>query len=64
MGWSAESVEGVVQVLLAEKHYEAAGGLELDETMVLAIAAQAALLQMRPRFWRVHQLPIPDPRPE
>ena len=39
--------EGVVQVLLAEKHYEPAGGLELDEAMPLAIAGQAALLQMR-----------------
>ena len=39
--------EGVVQVLLAEKHYEAAGDLVLDETMPLAIAGQAALLQLR-----------------
>lgn len=39
--------EGVVQVLLAEKHFEAAGGLELGEAMPLAIAAQAALLQLR-----------------
>ena len=39
--------EGVVQVLLAEKHYEPAGGLVLDEAMSLAIAGQAALLQMR-----------------
>jgi len=41
--------EGVVQVLLAEKHYEAAGGLALDEAMPLAIAGQAALLQLRRR---------------
>ncbi len=39
--------EGVVQVLLAEKHFEAAGGLELGEAMPLAIAGQAALLQLR-----------------
>jgi Mlc titration factor MtfA (ptsG expression regulator) len=39
--------EGVVQVLLAEKHYETAGDLVLDETMPLAIAGQAALLQLR-----------------
>lgn len=39
--------EGVVQILLAEKHFEAAGGLELEEAMPLAIAGQAALLQLR-----------------
>ncbi len=40
--------EGAVQVLLAEKHWEGAGGLELTDTMRLAIAGQAALLQLRP----------------
>ncbi|MEZ4388200.1 MAG: zinc-dependent peptidase [Candidatus Krumholzibacteriia bacterium] len=39
--------EGVVQVLLAEKHFEGAGGLALTEPMRLAIAGQAALLQLR-----------------
>ena len=39
--------EGVVRLLLAEKHYEPAGGLVLDAAMPLAIAGQAALLQMR-----------------
>jgi Mlc titration factor MtfA (ptsG expression regulator) len=39
--------DGVVQVLLAEKHYEPAGGLVLSESMRLAIAGQAALLQLR-----------------
>jgi MtfA peptidase len=39
--------EGIVQVLLAEKHLEAAGGLVLTESMHLAIAGQAALLQLR-----------------
>lgn len=39
--------EGVVQVLLAEKHWEGAGGLELDQAQQLAIAGQAALLQLR-----------------
>lgn len=39
--------EGIVQVLLAEKHFEAAGGQELDPAQILAIAGQAALLQLR-----------------
>ena len=39
--------EGVVQVLLAEKHWESAGGLVLTAAMQLAIAGQAALLQLR-----------------
>ncbi len=39
--------EGIVQVLLAEKHFEPAGGIALTETMRLAIAGQAALLQLR-----------------
>jgi MtfA peptidase len=39
--------EGVVQLLLAEKHYEVAGDLVLNEAMPLAIAGQAALLQLR-----------------
>jgi hypothetical protein len=40
-------LEGVVQVLLAEKRFEGAGGLELTEEMTLAIAGQAAILQLR-----------------
>ncbi|HOX24852.1 MAG TPA: zinc-dependent peptidase [Candidatus Krumholzibacteria bacterium] len=39
--------EGVVQVLLAEKHFEGAGGLALTDAMRLTIAGQAALLQLR-----------------
>lgn len=39
--------EGVVQVLLAEKRFEGAGGLDVTEDMRLAIAGQAALLQLR-----------------
>ena len=39
--------EGVVQVLLTEKHFEAAGGLDLDAAMQLNIAGHAALLQLR-----------------
>lgn len=39
--------EGIVQVLLAEKRFEGAGGLEVTEDMRLAIAGQAALLQLR-----------------
>jgi len=40
--------EGVVQVLLAEKHWEGAAGLEVTRAMRLAVAGQAALLQLRP----------------
>ena len=40
--------EGAVQVLLAEKTFEGAGGLEITDEMRLAVAGQAALLQMRP----------------
>lgn len=39
--------EGAVQVLLGEKSWEGAGGLELTADMRLAIAGQAALLQLR-----------------
>jgi hypothetical protein len=39
--------EGIVRVLLAEKRFEGAGGLEVTEDMRLAIAGQAALLQLR-----------------
>lgn len=39
--------EGVVQVLLAEKRFEGAGGLEVTDDMRLAVAGQAALLQLR-----------------
>ncbi len=39
--------EGVVQVLLAEKRFEGAGGFAVTEDMRLAIAGQAALLQLR-----------------
>jgi len=40
--------EGAVQVLLAEKHFEGAGGLEITREMRLAIVGLAALLQLRP----------------
>jgi len=39
--------EGVVQVLLHEKTWEGAGGMDLDDAMRLSIAGQAALLQLR-----------------
>jgi MtfA peptidase len=39
--------EGIVQVLLAEKRFEGAGGFTVTEDMRLAIAGQAALLQLR-----------------
>jgi Mlc titration factor MtfA (ptsG expression regulator) len=39
--------EGAMQVLLAEKHWEGAAGLEVTREMRLAVAAQAALLQLR-----------------
>jgi Mlc titration factor MtfA (ptsG expression regulator) len=38
--------EGIVQVLLAEKHFEGAGGFALREEHALIVAGQAALLQM------------------
>ena len=40
--------EGAVQVLLAEKTFEGAGGLEITDEMRLSVAGQAALLQVRP----------------
>jgi Mlc titration factor MtfA (ptsG expression regulator) len=39
-----EELCGHVQVLLEEKHFEGAGGLEITESMKLVIAAQAAVL--------------------
>ena len=39
--------EGVVQLLLSEKHFEGAQDLAVDDSMRLAIAGQAALLQLR-----------------
>jgi len=39
--------EGVVQVLLAEKHFEGAAGFEVTRGMQLAVAGLAALLQLR-----------------
>ena len=39
--------EGIVQVLLHDKHFEGADGLEVTEEMRLCIAGQAALLQLR-----------------
>ncbi len=39
---------GPTQVLLAEKHFEGCRGLDVTDTMSLMIAAQAALLQLRP----------------
>ena len=40
--------DGVVQLLLAEKHFEGAAGLEVSREMRLAVAGLAALLQLRP----------------
>jgi Mlc titration factor MtfA (ptsG expression regulator) len=37
-------LEALVRIFLAEKHFEGAGGLELDEAMEVAIAARACLL--------------------
>ena len=39
--------EGIVNLLLAEKHFEGADGLEVTDDMKLCIAGQAALLQLR-----------------
>jgi Mlc titration factor MtfA (ptsG expression regulator) len=38
--------QGHVQILMREKRFEGCGGLELDETMCLIVAAQAALLML------------------
>lgn len=37
-------IEGIARVLVAEKHWEGCGGLELTKPMCAVIAAQAALL--------------------
>ena len=37
-------LHGNVQILLAEKHFEGAGGLDVTEPMRLAVAAQASVL--------------------
>ncbi len=42
------TLQGVMQVLLAEKHWEGCDGLAVTEEMRLVVAAQAALLQLRP----------------
>jgi len=39
-----EELHGHVQVLLAEKHFEGAGGLQLTDRMRLVVSAQAAVL--------------------
>src|SRR5262245_49946622 len=41
-----ERLRGHVQVLLAEKHFEGCGGLELDDEIRVTIAAHAALLML------------------
>ena len=41
---SQRELEGHVQVLLAEKHFEGAGGLELTDEIRVTVAAHAALL--------------------
>jgi MtfA peptidase len=41
-------LQGAMQVLLAEKHWEGCDGLQVTEEMRLMVAAQAALLQLRP----------------
>lgn len=66
----AAELRGHILVFCAEKHFEAAGGLELDDTIRVTIAAQACLLLLRrevdepypeldtvlvyPRGWRTH----------
>jgi MtfA peptidase len=42
------ALQGAMQVLLAEKHWEGCDNLVVTEEMRLMIAAQAALLQLRP----------------
>ncbi len=39
-----EELHGNVQILLAEKHFQGAGGLDVTEAMRLAVAAQASVL--------------------
>jgi len=39
-----EELHGDVQILFAEKHFEGAGGLDVTQTMKLAVAAQASVL--------------------
>ena len=39
-----KELEGLVQIFLAEKHFEGCGGLELTDEMKVTIAAQACLL--------------------
>ncbi len=41
-------LQGAMQVLLAQKHWEGCDGLVVTEEMRLVVAAQAALLQVRP----------------
>lgn len=41
-----ERVRGDVQVLLAEKHFEGCGGLEIDDEIRVTIAAHGALLML------------------
>jgi Mlc titration factor MtfA (ptsG expression regulator) len=42
-----QKLEGLIRILLAEKNFVGAGGLELTEEMCLAIAARACLLVLR-----------------
>jgi Mlc titration factor MtfA (ptsG expression regulator) len=39
-----EELQGYMQIILAEKHFEGCGGLELTEEMKIIIAAEAAIL--------------------
>jgi MtfA peptidase len=41
-------LQGAVQVLLAEKHWEGCDGLVVTEEMRLVVASQAGMLQLRP----------------
>ena len=41
-----ERVRGDLQVLLAEKHFEGCGGLQLDDEIRVTIAAHGALLML------------------
>lgn len=47
-------LEGLVRVLMSEKVFEAAGGLELTETMCVTIAARACLLVL-------HRIELDEP---
>ncbi len=54
---SRRELEGHLQVLLAEKHFEGAGGLELTDEVRVTVAAHAALLLLGREPERVDYFP-------